>query len=81
MGKITGPFRGSLAVRRGLVSKKALAGPGFRRLYPNIYLDVTEPSDLAARSRAVYLLVAGRGTLGGDGYLAYWTCPTRGRSR
>ena len=60
-----GPFRGSLAIRRGLVTRKALRGPRFRQLYPDVYMLASEPLDLARRSRGAYRLVAGHGALAG----------------
>lgn len=49
----------------GLVTWGQLRGPGFRRLYPDIYLPVNVVPTLAMRSRGAYLLVAGRGALAG----------------
>jgi len=56
-----------VAVARGLVTKNELRGPRYQRLYPDVYLPTPdEPPDLAARSRAAYLLVEHRdGVLGG----------------
>jgi hypothetical protein len=33
------PFRGSTAVAAGAVTRGALYGPGYRRLYPDIHID------------------------------------------
>ncbi|MGH3928607.1 MAG: hypothetical protein ACRDTF_01355, partial [Pseudonocardiaceae bacterium] len=65
MVDLTAPFRGSLAVAAGLVSKGQLRGSGFRRLFPDIYLPANVAPTLAVRSRGAYLLVAGRGALAG----------------
>lgn len=61
-----GPFRGSRAVADGLLTPDHLRGPRFRRLFPDIYLQVgrTAP-DLHCLSRAAYLYVEGFGVLGG----------------
>jgi hypothetical protein len=56
-----GPFRGTEAVARGLVTPDRLYGPRFRRVFPDIYLHADQQLDQAARSRAAYLLVAGQG--------------------
>jgi very-short-patch-repair endonuclease len=61
----TEPFRGSTAVARGLVTPGRLRGPRFRRLFQDIYVAAEVEVDLALRSRAAYLVVAGCGVLGG----------------
>lgn len=65
MGELDAPLRGSLAVAAGLVTKSQLRGPGFRRLFPDIYLPAHLVPTLAMRSRGAHLLVAGRGALAG----------------
>ncbi len=65
MGSLHAPFRGSLAVAAGLVTKGQLRGPGFRRLFPDIYLPADLAPTLGMRSRGAHLLVAGRGALAG----------------
>lgn len=62
---LTEPFRGTLAVARCLVTAGQLRGPRFRRLLPDIYVRANREMDLALRSRAAALFVAGRGVLGG----------------
>ena len=63
---LDGPFRGSVAVELGLVTKNQLAGRTYRRLFPDVYAPRELPADLALRSRAAYLLVAdGGGVLAG----------------
>ncbi|TWF78405.1 hypothetical protein FHX44_114328 [Pseudonocardia hierapolitana] len=42
-----------------------LRGPRFRRLFPDVYVPVHAEVDRALLSRAAYLLVDGRGALGG----------------
>lgn len=59
------PFRGSAAIAAGAVSRARLRGPGFRRLFPDVYVRSDVPVDLTLRSRAAYLLVEGRGVLAG----------------
>jgi very-short-patch-repair endonuclease len=62
---ITQPFRGSHAVAAGLLTPAMLRGPRFRRLFPDVYVPADAEVDLELLSRAAYLLVAGRGALGG----------------
>jgi very-short-patch-repair endonuclease len=62
---LTQPFRGSAATAAGLLTPGLLRGPRFRRLFPDIYVPAGAEVDLGLRSRAAYLLVAGRGALGG----------------
>lgn len=62
---ISEPFRGSLAVARGLVTPAQLRGPRFRRLFPDVYVRAGVEVDLALRSQGAGLFVAGRGVLGG----------------
>lgn len=65
MGDFNAPFRGSLAVAAGLVTKGQLRGSGFRKLFPEIYLPANLAPTLAMRSRGAHLLVAGSGALAG----------------
>ncbi|WP_219413714.1 hypothetical protein [Pseudonocardia nigra] len=59
-------FRGSEAVAAGLVTPGMLRGPRFDRLFPDVYAPMrAEAPDLAVRSRAAALLVAGRGVVSG----------------
>ena len=59
-------FRGTVAVAAGVVTPAELRGPRFTRLFPDTYVRRTsEPPDLALRSRAAGLHVAGRGVLSG----------------
>jgi hypothetical protein len=61
---LDGPFRGSEATARGLITWSRLRGPGFRRLFPDVYVPAGTPSvaeDLELRSRAAYLLVRDSG--------------------
>ena len=59
------PFRGSDALAAGLLSRGRLRGPGFRRLFDDVYVAADVPVDLALRSRAAHLLVDGRGVPAG----------------
>ena len=61
----TRPFRGSTAVATGRVTPGVLRGPRFRRLFPDVYVTADVEVDLALRARAAYLLVEGRGFVGG----------------
>jgi hypothetical protein len=65
MGEFTAPLRGSAALAAGLMTRGQLRGPGFRRLFPDVYLPVNVVPTLAMRSRGAYLLVAGHGALAG----------------
>lgn len=46
------PFRGSDAVRAGEVGRRALQGPGFRRLGPDVHVRATTVVDVRVRSLA-----------------------------
>ncbi|MGH3837316.1 MAG: endonuclease domain-containing protein [Pseudonocardiaceae bacterium] len=59
------PFRGSWAVRRGLVTKRVLRGPRYHRLFHDIYLRADASVDLAGRSRGAVLLASGQCALSG----------------
>src|SRR3954451_17400684 len=62
---LAGPFRGSVAVARGLVTPGVLRGRRYRRVFPDVYVPAELDPDLALRARAAGLLVAGRGAVGG----------------
>jgi hypothetical protein len=62
---LTEPFRGSAAIASGAVTAGRLRGRAFRRLFTDIYVRADVEPDLALRSRGAFLLVAGRGVLGG----------------
>jgi very-short-patch-repair endonuclease len=59
------PFRGSVAVTAGLVSRGELRGARFRRLFPDVYVNACVEVDLELRARAAALLVRGRGVVAG----------------
>jgi very-short-patch-repair endonuclease len=59
------PFRGSVAVAAGLLSRAVLQGPRFRRLFPDVYVRADVEVDLAVRSLAAAVLGGDRGVLGG----------------
>jgi very-short-patch-repair endonuclease len=59
------PFRGSTALAAGLLTLGVLRGPRFHRLFPDVYVHAAVEVDLALRARAAYLLVDGRGVIGG----------------
>jgi uncharacterized protein DUF559 len=58
---IDGPFRGAEAILHGRVTPDRLRGPTYRRVFPDVYLPADQPLDLATRSRAAAVLVAGQG--------------------
>jgi len=57
---LNGPFRGSDALRAGLVTRGALAGPRYVRVFPDVYVPAG-PLTFGDRSRAAFLLVERRG--------------------
>lgn len=59
------PFRGSVAVAAGVLSRAVLQGPRFRRLFPDVYVRADVEVDLALRSLGAAALVGDRGVLGG----------------
>ncbi len=59
-------FRGSAAVRAGLVTPARLRGPKYRRVFPDVYVPATdEAPGLALRSRAAFRYAGDRGVLSG----------------
>jgi hypothetical protein len=63
---LDGPFRGSEALAAGLVTRGALYGPRYRRVFPDVFAPADRELDLEIRSRAAYLLVRDRfGVLAG----------------
>src|SRR5690349_24827211 len=69
---LNGPFRGSEAVARGLLTRALLRGPRFRRLFPDVYVPADLEPDLALRARAAGLLVAGCGAVAGYAAAELW---------
>ena len=69
---LAGPFRGSTAVASGLLTRGQLRGPRFQRLFPDVYAPAALEVDLALRSRAAGLLVAGRGAVAGYAAAELW---------
>jgi hypothetical protein len=61
----TRPFRARAAIAAGAVTSRMLCGPRFRRLFQGIYAAADVKIDLLLCSFAAYLLVEGRGVLGG----------------
>jgi very-short-patch-repair endonuclease len=59
------PFRGSTARAAGLITPGVLRGRRFRRLFPDVYVAADVEVTLTLRARAAYLLVEGRGAVGG----------------
>jgi very-short-patch-repair endonuclease len=55
------PFRGSLAVARGIVSPGALRGPRFVRLFPDVYVAAGLKVTFRVLSMAAFVLVEPRG--------------------
>jgi len=69
---LAGPFRGSTAIASGLLTRGQLRGPRFQRLFPDVYAPAALEADLALRSRAAGLLVAGRGAVAGYAAAELW---------
>jgi very-short-patch-repair endonuclease len=61
----SGPFRGSVAVASGRLTRGLLRGPRYERLFPDVYVPAELEVDLALRARAAGVLVAGRGVVAG----------------
>jgi hypothetical protein len=57
------PFRGSAAIARGLLSKRQLAGPAWRRLFQDVYISSTVPVDQVTLCLAAALLLPPGGAL------------------
>jgi hypothetical protein len=51
------PFRGSAAIRRGLLTRSQLAGPAWRRMFRGIYQHVDATADPLAWCQAAHLLL------------------------
>jgi hypothetical protein len=45
-------FRGSWAIRAGLLTRGALRGPRFRRVLPDVYVRTSDPPSLEMNIRA-----------------------------
>jgi hypothetical protein len=58
---LEGPFRGTEAVGRALLTWGQLRGPRYRRVFPDVYAPAELELDLGVRSRAAYPLVRDRG--------------------
>jgi very-short-patch-repair endonuclease len=58
-------FRGSAAIGAGLVTRRALQGPRFQRLYPDTYVRREPRPGFDLRSQAAFRYVEGRGALSG----------------
>lgn len=59
------PFRGSVVVASGLLTRAALRGPRFQRVFPDVYVRADVELDLALRSLAAAVFVGVEGVLGG----------------
>ena len=62
---LDGPFRGSVALATGALTRGVLRGRRFRRVFPDVYAPAHLADGLALRARAAGLLVAGRGAVAG----------------
>lgn len=60
------PFRGSVAVRAGRVTRARLRGPSFRALYRDVYVGAAVEVDLGVRRRALALHAGPQGVIGGS---------------
>jgi hypothetical protein len=66
------PFRGRVAVAAGLVTRRQLAGPRWRRLFPDVYAAAGLPLDHATWCRAAVLAAGPRGVLSGRSAAQVW---------
>src|SRR5262249_48249517 len=67
-----GPFRGSEAVRRGIVTKRQLRSSAWCRLFHDVYLHAAVPMTHALLCRAVQLLLpSGAAISGGSAAFLY----------
>ncbi len=64
------PFRGSVAVAAGAVSRGVLRGPRFRRLFPDVYVAADVPLDHRLLCRAATLYVGSDAVVSGLSALA-----------
>jgi hypothetical protein len=69
---LNGPFRGSAAVSAGVLTPRVLRGPGYRRLFPDVYAPAGLDVDLSLRARAAGVLVEGRGVVAGYAAAELW---------
>lgn len=69
------PFRGSEAVKAGLLTPAMLRGPKYQRVFPDVYVPADLPLDLVLRSRAAHVWLAGRGVLAGYSATAIYAAP------
>jgi hypothetical protein len=58
-------FRGSWAVRAGLVSPAQVKGSRYRRIFPDVYVPAASDLDLRLRAHAAYLHMQARGVISG----------------
>ncbi|WP_249522823.1 endonuclease domain-containing protein [Modestobacter marinus] len=65
-------FRGTSAVRSGLLTADCLRGPGWVRLFPDVYADATLDVTHTVRARAVGRLLLPHGVLSGASAAALW---------
>lgn len=65
------PFRGTVALDRGLVSRRGLRRH-YTRLYPDTYVRNDLDVDACLRARAVWCWAGGRGALAGHSAAALW---------
>ena len=59
------PFRGSLAVALGLLTKARLRGPDFLRLHRDTYVGAATEIDVRVRVQALHMWSRGRGVVAG----------------
>lgn len=65
MPELRGPFRGSEAIRAGLVTRDVLRGSRFEKLGTDVFAPAGLPANLANRSRGVALKLNGDAVLSG----------------
>ncbi|ASW53647.1 DUF559 domain-containing protein [Plantactinospora sp. KBS50] len=77
------PFRGTRAIADGLLSRRMLAGRGWRRLLPDVYIqaDAFAPDDHRMWCDAVALVLPADGAIGGPSAAFLWGADLLPRGR
>jgi very-short-patch-repair endonuclease len=65
-------FRGTTAVRRGLLTANDLRGPAWQRLFPDVYVEAEAEPTHALRARAAASLLLPHAVVSGDSAAVLW---------
>lgn len=68
----TGVFRGSTAVRRGLLTPNDLRGPAWQRLFPDVYVEAKAELTHALRARAAASVLLPHAVVSGASAAVLW---------